>query len=276
MFDIDLSSFSFLTDRHIILAVPSRAADRHRTSTLIIVDFLAVQNVATRISDLDFEVALDFPTMSPAARALDISVRSDPSPSWTPHPDLKVPFHTGRRDRIFVVTLKATTGTMASRFLLLVPSSTILSKLDSTPRDERGCHIHWDDWGPDGTQLLPAPAHHSFVWVCYVFGMSFIAPGKDLETVEIYDFNQLPIKRFVAKGVQEESPVTTIVTEPSLVISEHFQDPIKTRLPYRKRVKQLPHNFRSVMLSEDAIVTVDDVSLQRSTAHASRSLFRHH
>ena len=275
-----LGSFSFLDDRCVLLGVvydPDDEAQIQQTEpALLVVDFVSAQNDPTNILDLEYECALDFPLMLPWARALAISVRSDPSPSWSPNPDLKVPFYTARYDRLFVITFWVVDRDDMNILLLFVPSSTILSKLRSLPSDDRGKRFVWEQWGPDGTHLRIAPRGHSLVWVCYVFGMSFVAPYKpslhvvqdDLgrplfEMIQIFDFNQVAIKQIQAGGATHERQETAIITQPSLVtLSKIFFHRIETRLPYRLKTTHIPNQFNSAMLSEDAIVTVSDVSYE--------------
>ena len=233
------------------------------------------------VLDVAFECAFHYPVMFPHASALAISVRSDPSPLWTPHPDPQVPFHTAQWDRLFVITLWVDDGDYISTLMLFVPSFTILNKLNSLAPDISGERFEWEDWGPSGTQMRFAPRGHSMVWVCYVFGMSFVAPYRPglpnaadqppgATRIQMFDFNQLAIKRHLAEGPkldEGEDEVTRVITEPSTVtLNRIFTRPIITRLPYRWRMKEVSETqtFDSAMLSEDSIVTVSSVSLTHS------------
>ena len=109
--------------------------------------------------DVAFDCAFHYPAMSPQAMPLAISVRSCSSPLWSPHPDLQVPFHTARRNRLFVVTLRVAAGGYSSNTLVLfVPSSTILDILNSLPPDVLGKRFEWAEWGPSGTRMRFAPS----------------------------------------------------------------------------------------------------------------------
>lgn len=277
----EIGSFGFVTDRHILLAVVDNPLidpeeDGLIERSLIVVDFKTAPKESTSLGDLNFECALDLPRMLPTASVVAISARSDPAPNWTPSPDLKVPFHTARRDRLFVITIWVAGGGNVSALLLLVPSSTIVAKLDSVSPDERGRRFDWEEWGPSGTHLRLAPREHTMIWVCFVFGSSFIAPYRPHnpspllpppgpKMIQIFDFNQLAIKRLLDEGVEDESEVSHVITKPSTVILNRiFPNPVVTSLPYRWRTKKAPHHpgytFESAMLSEDAIVTVTSVS----------------
>lgn len=209
--------------------------------------------------------------MHHSASALAISVRSDPAPTWEPHPSLNVPFYTARLERLFVITLWVAEGANIYTLLLFVPSSTFNTRLKVSTKQRR--RLSWDEWGPTGSRMIMAPSGHSMIWVCYVFGMSFIAPFRTLETqdppvgpkaVQIFDFNQLSLRRDAASMNDAESQVTHIIQGPSsLVLGGIFPKPILTSLPYRWRALSVPHHpdhaFNAVMLSEDSIVTVTGV-----------------
>lgn len=256
----------------------------HTEPSLLVVDFLKAPNQPMAVLDVTFECAFHYPVMFPWASALAISVRSDPSPMWTPHSDPRVPFHTAQRDRLFVITLWVAEGANISTLMLFVPSFTILDKLNSLAPGISGRRFEWTEWGPSGTQMRFAPRGHSMVWVCYVFGMSFVAPYRpglphaaDQPTgatrIQVFDFNQLAIKRQLAQGGkfmedEDEDEVTRIITEPSTVtLNRIFTRQIVTSLPYRWRMKEVSETqtFDSAMLSEDSIVTVSSVSLLRSS-----------
>lgn len=254
----------------------------HTEPSLLVVNFLKAPKEPTTVMELEFECALHFPIMFPSASALAISVRSDPSPLWTPHPDLKVPFHTAQRNRLFVITLWVAEGANISTLMLFVPSSTILAKLNSLSPGDSGVRFEWGEWGPTGTQMRFAPRGHSMVWVCYVFGMSFVAPYRPgppqavdppgATRVQMFDFNQLAVNHQLAEGDKaiddddDEDEVTRVITEPSTVtLPRIFTRQIVTSLPYRWSMKEVSHEqtFDSVMLSEDSIVTVSSVSVTK-------------
>lgn len=244
--------------------------------SLSIIDFLDAPKEPIYVLDLLVRCRFLWPTLSPRAHAPLVSVRSDPSPSWTPDPDLKVPFHTARQDRLFVVTIWVGEQFAMNKLLLFIPSSTILSKLDSMHPDETGREFAWEEWGPVGTHMRFAPREHTAIWVCYVFGMSYVVPyrpgnqgnaASPGDMIQMFDFNQLALKRQFAEDVEEdEDSVTHIIAEPTMLrVPKVFAAGyIRTALPYRWRVKRVPQHedtaFRSVMLSEDAIVTVASVS----------------
>ncbi|THG94950.1 hypothetical protein EW026_g6612 [Hermanssonia centrifuga] len=271
----ELASFSFLTDRQILLAYIEIAFDELAPTFtepyFMVVDFKAGSPESTHIRDLDFEAAFHYPPMMPSATPLAVSIRSDPAPSWKPNEDLKVPFHAARDERLFVITFWVAADVNISNLIMFIPSSTIVSRLRTLQTNEKGRRFYWDEWGPTGTRLRFAPPGHSMVWVCYVLGMAFIAPFRSSRAlhpprgpkmVQVFDFNQLAIKRALSRKEEEpQSEVTHIITEESTVsLGGVFVHDVHTSLPYRWRVKTVPvhpeHTFDAVMLGEDAIVTV--------------------
>lgn len=162
--------------------------------------------------------------------------------------------------------------------VLFVPSSTISSHLSNSVR---GVDLSWEEWGPTGTRMRIAPSGHSAVWVCYVWGLKFVAPyrfGTNVfehprgpKMIQMFDFNQLSIRRAIANGETKEeledgtSAIFTDATE--LKVPGVFQETIRTSLPFRWWSKKVPYHqrgaYESVMINEDAIVTVNSVSSRK-------------
>lgn len=277
----EINCFNFLTGHHIILTVvedPLVEPEEEDASRppFMVVDFTRCPKEAITLDTLKYQCAFELPPILPTASVIGISVRSDPAPSWAPNPDLKVPFHIARDDRLFVFTIWVAEGDGVIAILLLVPSSTFTSKLKSLSPEDDERRFDWEEWGPSGAHMRHAPHSHSTIWVCFVFGSSFIAPFRPgtpeallppvgPKMVQIFDFNQTAIKRLAHDGVRDESTVSHVITKPSkLTLSRIFPSPVVTSLPYRWRTKRVPHGsthtFGSVMLSEDAIITVTSVS----------------
>lgn len=242
--------------------------------SLIVVNFKTASSEMTPIETIDYECAFEYPIMQEWVSPLAISIRSDPSPTWQPHPDLQVPFYTANSERVFVVTLWVAYSANIFTLLLFVPFSTILKHLKASVEKLRD--LRWEDWGPTGTRLIKAPSGHSMVWVCYVFGSSYIAPHPTSETIQhpvgpkeiqIYDFNQLSIKRELGQCSERKAKESDIVLKPTELElnSSIFKSKVWTELPYRWRTTHVPHHedyaFNAVMLGEDTIVTVTGVSI---------------
>jgi hypothetical protein len=205
------------------------------------------------------------PSPGPWTVALDIMIQSDPAPSHMPDPALSVPFFTGR-NRIFVVTILMTNGHVIQTFVVFIPSSTLIQYIATLSYDERETCIPWEAWGPKGTRMVLLPGH-SNIWVCYVYGMRFVAPHDVGETgsttIHVYDFNPLPIKRAIAAGRESDEDTSYVIGPTSLDTSGKFGDIVTTSLPYRmSRVSLETTNtpdggkFRAVMCSEDNLIVV--------------------
>jgi len=118
--------------------------------------------------------------------------------------------------------------------------------------------FEWNEWGPRGTRMMPAPSGHSTVWVCYVFGTKFVSPKRRmgaLKAIHIYDFNQLALGRAADGGSAE------VVDYETAIKGRVFQDEVTTWLPFREWTYHPPAteaagNFDAVMLSEDSLLTV--------------------
>jgi hypothetical protein len=263
-----IGSFGFLDQEHVLIGVV-----QHPFPSLQVVNFMRASDVLVDIEGAPFECALLWPPLQVWASALAISVRSDPSPEWRSNHN--VPFYTGRNDRLFAITLWVAEGANIHTLLLFVPFSTVRSRLRActTP----GHEFAWAEWGPQGSRMMKAPSGHSLVWVCYIFGQSFIAPLYTPEydqppigpkSVQIFDFNQLAIRKDLIRGTKDDTSVATIVVEPTELPLEYiFEDIITTYLPYRLKKTCVPlqgsYAFNAVMLSEDSIVTVTSVRFLR-------------
>ena len=247
----------------------------------LVVDFRKHSSQSTDIQDVDYQCAFDFPEMEETGMTVSLSIRSDPAPTWTPSQNLHVPFHTSRQDRLFVNTLWVADGHNITSLLLFVPSSTFLSRMSTLEAEDMQYRFSWDEWGPTGTRMRVAPTGHSMVWVCYVFGLSFASPyrnGREVferprgpKMIQIFDFNQLAVKKAETEGGEEdpdEDKITIpIITESEVRVTGVFTQPIRTSLPFLWSQKKIPYNprhtFDAVMLGEDAIVTVTTVCVFR-------------
>ncbi|KAI0695131.1 hypothetical protein BC835DRAFT_1273744 [Cytidiella melzeri] len=256
-----IGSFGFLDHEHILVGIV-----QHQP-LLQVMNFKTASSNLTVLQNAPFECALRWPTLQPWAVALAMSIRSDPSPGWRPHPDLKVPFQTAQNGRLFAITLWVAEGANIYTLLLFVPFSTVTSHLKSLATPSQ--ILEWEQWGPEGSRMMKAPDGHSMIWVCYIFGQSFIAPWRTPrytelpvgpKAIQILDFNQLVIKKELVKE-ENETAVTKINNSPhELRLGSIFQETVTTSLPYRRKVIDVPlhpyHTFSAVMLSEDSIVTV--------------------
>ena len=279
-----MPSFAFLTSRYILIATfPDEDPDddgnfAHTISSrILVVDVDAAPDQPTLPSELDYLCALHYPTLSDNFTTIAMSLRSDPGPHWRPHPSLKVPFHISRTDRLFAITLWLTEGHTHVALLSLIPASTILAAIASLAPGETRRDFEWSEWGPHGSRFLVAPSRHTTVWVCYVYGTTFVMVLRSgsQQVIMTLDFNELDIRRTLSRA-GPESEENELRTENARLVTEItefrragvFQEPVHTSLPYWLR-KTRPFggegaegegHFDAVMVSEDSLVMVANVS----------------
>ncbi|EMD42146.1 hypothetical protein CERSUDRAFT_147732 [Gelatoporia subvermispora B] len=268
--DEDIGSFAFLTSRHVLLALAGPDYDEDVLGpVLFVIDVFQHAGTGTdTLLQSDYLCKFSLPQLSEQVIHYSVLIRSDPAPAWKPHPDLKVPFYTARHERLLVLTLNVIEETRRFRsFLLLVPSSTLTYRIDAGASASDRRVFQWEDWGPTGTRLIRAPAQHTRVWVCHVFGMKFAFKhiANDKTEICIMDFNWLPVMRQKAEDSDDlelnlKDQMTTIRS------GRIFENPVSTSLPYRSRsiVLDLPSGegpipLTAVMLSEDSLIMVADM-----------------
>lgn len=274
-----LDSFAFLSERHVLLGLAKRplnqaelqALNTAEEPQLLVVDYLAGTGDLVKLEDADFVCAFHYPTMVAHAVPLGITIRSDPAPGWTPHPDSPAPFYTARGDRLLVISftvysiLEGHTQTS-----LFVRTSTLLSYVDVL-KSETKRRFRWDEWGPNQTRMLRASRAHSSVWVCYVFGMRFVTSRKrrgQPKCIEMYDFSRYPRDRRTTPEPDEGEDVFGLedrwMSEETEMPEGIFGDKVTTSLPYHMRCMIPPRgdgekDFLCVMLSEDTIIIMCSV-----------------
>ncbi|KZT72794.1 hypothetical protein DAEQUDRAFT_722413 [Daedalea quercina L-15889] len=273
-----LETFTFLSERHVLLGLTKRPLDQDELRVLraaeepnlMVVDFLASSGELTNLEEAEFVCAFHYPAMLNHAVPLGLTVRSDPAPNWAPHPDSTAPFYTARGDRLLVITFTVYSILDGhTQLLLFVRTSSLLAHVEAL-RDETKHRFRWDEWGPSQTRMMRAPRTHSGVWVCYVFGMKFVTSKKlrgKPKYIEVYDFNQFAGDRraMPEPEAQEDSLLDgrwTSRAETKLP-EGIFGEEVTTSLPYRMRVMLPPRgdgdrDFQCVMLSEDTFIIMSN------------------
>ncbi|KAH9837166.1 uncharacterized protein C8Q71DRAFT_907197 [Rhodofomes roseus] len=235
-----LYSFAFLSERHVLLGLAQRSLTqaelqaRDRTAEepqLLVVDFLAGTGELVKMHEADFLCAFYYPSMVREAVPLGITIRSDSEPGWTSHPDSPVPFFTARGDRLLVITFIIFSGETKRRF-------------------------SWDEWGPNQTQMIRKPRHHSDVWARHVFGMR-CTTLVDLRAIVERHRSREKEKRKGKTFGSEDHWMSDETEMPEGI----FGDKVATSLPYHMRTMIPPRgdgekDFECVMLSEDTIIVV--------------------
>ncbi|KAI0356942.1 hypothetical protein OH77DRAFT_183926 [Trametes cingulata] len=267
----DLASFAFLTSHHVLLgSLPAVAIGEDNLfhgddPRLLVIDLERLSGEHEMdFNDLDYLCEFHYPALTDNFAVIGLSIRSDPAPNWTPSPGLKVPFHVARQDRLFVITLGVIHGNMQVIPLIsLVPSSTFLACLDKIAPGETRRAFEWSEWGPAGSRLMPGLPTHSSVWVCYVYGMTFVMSARSgsQRVVMTLDFNQLAVRRARQQGRKRDTYSAINDDNRLSAPSGVFTEEVKTSLPHIIRRSgplgaEGEGHFDAAMISEDSLVLV--------------------
>lgn len=270
--DPTMSSMAFLSHRHLLISHIRLDDEVKREPVLTVVDFTAATKDLTLLKDADFVCALHGPIMKESSSTLGVLLRSDPGPSWTPDPKLRVPFYIARQDRLFVLTAWMMAQFSLRTTVFLVPSYTVMQQVEVSQSPQAKRHIPWQAWGPSGSRLLSAPASFSRTWVCYVYGMKFVTSQRvnvdedtAVQSIKLHDFNRYAVKKALQNGDGEregdKGMECVIGTSTFPRGGELFKTPAETSLPYRYREIVPPvreTRFSAAMVSEDSLLMVAD------------------
>ena len=250
-----------MTEKHVLIGLLCTSKRINRPN-LRVIDFKASSCLAGSVEEAEFLCSFRYPKFSSVvSEVIEMTIRSDPSPSWTPNSELKVPFSSATQNRLFVVTLLIIRrGHMhQDTITLFVPSSTLLRHIE-TDRGVGGRLLKWKEWGPDGTRMIPFLFYQP-VWVCNVFGMKAVTFGDDVDplTITVYDFNQLVLRR--ALQTEPDSREDAGVEEGDKSAGKLFLHFIETSLPYSKRTRVLDmgEEVDGLLCSEDNLIIVVSV-----------------
>lgn len=269
-YSVNLMAFAFLTERLILVGGFGDVEFNLSQPRLFVVDLDSSKGERTEFDRVEYLCAFLYPACHPWVHALSFLIRSDPCTDWSPHPSVQVPFSIGPGPRLYVVTiwLMQVQGEEVTPIDLFVLSSTLLDRVDTLGEGETRHDFEWSEWGPAGTRMI-AQAPHSHVWVCYVFGTRFssiIGGGRlarDGRMLEVWDFNQVGIRRDIGREKGESCEVEWHVGDTSVLSSRMFDGEVRTRLPYRvlRRKLAAPSKgepvFTEAMCSEDNVILVD-------------------
>ena len=263
-------AFAFLTERLILVGGFGDVAFNLRQPRLFVVDLDSSGGERTEFDQMEYLCAFLYPACYPWVHPLSFLIRSDPCTDWSPHPSVRVPFSIGPGPRLYVVTIWVMRGEEISTIDLFVLSNTLLDHIDTIGKGETGHDFEWSEWGPRGTRMM-GQAPHSHVWVCYVFGTRFssmIGGGEEggqrhSRTLEVWDFNQLGIKRDIGRERGERCEAEWHVEDTSVLNSRVFVREVRTGLPYRVFRRKLAAplegegDFTEAMCNEDSVILVD-------------------
>lgn len=264
--------FAFLSERHVLVTYVRGIDEEEPELVLGVFDFLSSPEEKMSWKDMKYVCELLFPPLTESAEVLAVMLRSDPAPGWQPDRNLTVPFYKARDERLFVLTSWFAAGDQIRPLLLFFLSSSVLSHVERIESGDcsKGSRIPWEEWGPSGSRLFPAPINHSPVWVCYVHGTSFIcsteARRRDQpRKLQILDFNQLGLKKVLTghgDEDDEEADVITSALDSGPLGFGVFAGLVSTSLRYQRRVIEIPGRVNSIgacMVSDDSIIMVYSV-----------------
>ncbi|KAF9229120.1 hypothetical protein BS17DRAFT_771061 [Gyrodon lividus] len=269
-YSANLMAFTILTERLILVGGFRDVEFNLSQPCLFVVALDSGHSERTEFEEVDYLCAFLYPACYPWVHPLSFLIRSDPSTNWSPHPSFQVPFSIAPGPRLYIVTIWVMQGEETSSIDLFVLSNTLLDRIDSLDEGETRHDFEWSEWGPAGTRMI-AQAPHSHVWVCYVFGSKFssitIRPQETRDgnpgTLEVWDFNQLGIRRDKPRKWLESQDVQWHVGDTSILSSRVFVGKVRTTLPYRVIRRTLPAPssgvpvFTEAMCSEDSLILVD-------------------
>lgn len=268
-YSTNLMAFAFLTERLILVGGFGDVEFNLSQPRLFVVDLERGKGERTQFDDVDYLCAFLYPACYPWVHPLGFLIRSDPCTDWSPHPSVQVPFSIGPGPRLYIVTIWVMQGEEVTLIDLFALSNTFLDHVDTLGEGETRHDFEWSEWGPAGTRMI-ADAPHSHVWACYVFGTRFSAiicgqegRRRGSRILEVWDFNQLGIRRDIRQEGAESCEIEWHVGDISVLGSRVFVGEVHTRLPYRVLRRKLgaPSEgdpvFTEAMCSEDSVILVD-------------------
>ncbi|RPD61710.1 hypothetical protein L226DRAFT_461076 [Lentinus tigrinus ALCF2SS1-7] len=160
--DNENGSFSFMVPRYILLLTcMDITLTDNRTAfskpCLIVLDLDKASHCEqVRTADLDYLCAFAYPPLSTQFNIWETTLCSAPGPDSLPTPSLSVPFSVSRNDRLFVATFEVQSrhGTGGYNLISLIPSTTLMSAIQSLSPGQTRRIFPWQDWGPTGSRLL--------------------------------------------------------------------------------------------------------------------------
>ncbi|KAG1869662.1 hypothetical protein C8R48DRAFT_699324 [Suillus tomentosus] len=259
--DTDLQSFSFVTEDLLLVGVVAAESDEMPRLDILSID--SFREEMEEYKDVSYICGLEYPKMK--ADVLDMLIRSDPTPGWSPHQTVQTPFFSARSDRIFTITMRVSPAGNSNEecTVLIVALSTIMAQVELSRNTQKRI-VPWEQWGPNGSYMLLRSPSDS--WVCYVYGMKFIQllPWKKGNTARVYDFNKYAARRDVRnEQTTEPKLLWTRLGMPQPLNSRcsAFVEEVITYLPGRVATVEVmssgsPYDWEAAMIGEDNIVLV--------------------
>lgn len=250
----EFQSFAFMTEDLILAAI--LRSDMEPTLQVLRVS-AAYLNPVRSVADIPFVCELQYPELQ--GNLEYFLIRAEPTPTWRPPADLKVPFYSSRKEFIFTISTRIISGDTHESTVLFVPLSTLLLEVERSHAVHRRV-VSWRAWGPSGTRMMCREP--SETWVCYTYGMKFILGlrWKNGHVARVYDFNRHAARKYVRTSLDSPVPWMRLAkeTKPGGRY-EGFCPKVVTTLPGRVATITLEHSddgWDAAMIGEDHIVMV--------------------
>ncbi|TDL30092.1 hypothetical protein BD410DRAFT_52210 [Rickenella mellea] len=282
-------AFSFLSDQHILLAVPTNTQGGAQTVALTLVNF----QLASTPSSCHVVASLLLPDLLSGKQINGVELFTSPVQAHVRAEDDRssaVPFQLSWDNRLFVLSLDCDIEVTRNGFapILFIPMSTLLPHLHSTPQHTDmslpdrcvTSGVPWMYWGPCGSRMFVLK-DDEMTSNC-VYGSRFVslvyeqedeedadADGR-LPRVGVLDFNTLSLSSGLSLASEDAAmdldtmSTTEIVsrTQPTTISMEDlglFASDVVTYLPFRRTLtsKELELKIDYVMQSQGHIVTAD-------------------
>lgn len=260
--DTNIRSFSFVTEDLLLVGIVAVEGDE-MPPRLDVISIDSFSEEMDHYKDVNYICGLEYPKMT--ADVLDMLIRSEPTPGWSPSQTVQTPFFFARSDRIFTITLRVSLDSNSTEecTVLIVPLATIMAQVELSHGIQKR-NVPWTQWGPNGSYMLLR--NPSEAWVCYVYGMKFIQllPWKKGNHVRVYDFNRYAARRDVRNEQTTEPKLLWKrlgMPQPLNSRCSAFDEEVNTYLPGRVATVEVmasdtSYDWEAAMIGEDNIVLV--------------------
>ncbi|KAG2074982.1 hypothetical protein BDR04DRAFT_1228788 [Suillus decipiens] len=235
----EIATFTFLTSHYLLVGTVMNGFTQATEPRLFILDMSRPSTIKLTLT-ADYVCVFRFPSFNPVVSPVNIVIRPDPLPERKPHLEAHTPFSIVHGQQLFIITIWV-------------------------ELEEKKKKVSYDLFSPP----------HSHVWTEYVFGSKFAsfdkppktATGQRPQTLQVWDFNQLAVKRAISLGPEREH--TRFISDATLVRDEVLIEAVRTSLPYSVTTRTLPPRspeepaFTDAMCCEDAILLVNQTNNQR-------------
>uniref|UniRef100_A0A0W0FGW4 F-box domain-containing protein n=1 Tax=Moniliophthora roreri TaxID=221103 RepID=A0A0W0FGW4_MONRR len=149
----EMRSFCFLSERHVVLTIRALSSEEELVISLLVVDFESESSEQQAFDSPQRSFSLHLPNLGPTITPVYLNIKTDPTPMWTPNPELQVPFHNAHSNRLYVVSLAVQADEAVKFVVLFVPWTTIMSHMGVLGAKDENM-LEWHTWGPKGKLIF--------------------------------------------------------------------------------------------------------------------------